>query len=364
MAKIQITLLGKEVLPVYYPIMQLQPDKVYLIGTPEVESVAANLTATLDNIEFVFKKVPAFDVKETHRLCEEIHGNHPDDEFSYNITGGTKMMAIGAFISALNHKENVKAYYTDGKKLIDLSDFSEGDLKNNVDTKTFFKLHGQKLKSYVPYTFDKTTYDSSKAIKDFMQENESCFKTLRKYYDQYSKSNHTAPLYYDNGHVRCVQDGESLEVEKDGITILSITAPDPVELLLEGRWWETLVAAAISRWSEGREIWTSVVFQPLKDKDDTKDKNEVDILVNVGNTLLFVECKSGSFNQDNVYKLNSVRKTYGGERSKAAIISFYPYDKALDEKAKENNVDIILSGKYGMSNIGKRLSTLLETIKA
>lgn len=363
MAKIQITLLGKEVLPVYYPIMQLQPDKVYLIGTPEVESVAANLTATLDNIEFAFKKVPAFDVKETHRLCEEIHGNHPDDEFSYNITGGTKMMAIGAFISALNHKENVKAYYTDGKKLIDLSDFSEENLACKVDTKTFFKLHGQKLRSYEIFEYDKETYGSSKDIMAFALNDGRSFSCMMKTYRGYG--NQPWPAHYEDRHFKCDVEGNSLTVEIEGKEVLAITAPDPVKLLFEGRWWETLVAAAISRWAAGRyEIWTSVVFQPLRDDDSTKDKNEVDILVNVGNTLLFVECKSGTFNQDNVYKLNSVRNTYGGGRSEAAIISFYPYDKTLNEKAKENKVEIVISGKYGMSNIGKKLSEMLETIKA
>lgn len=363
MARIQITLLGREVLPVYYPIMQLRPDKVYLIGTPEVESVAANLKATLEDVEFVFKKVPAFDVKETHNLCEAIHSSHPGDEFSYNITGGTKMMAIGAFISALNHKDNVKAYYTDGKKLIDLSDFSEENLVCKVDTKTFFKLHGQRLRSYEMYEFDKDVFDSAKAIKDFALNEGSSFSRMVKTYKRYG--NQPWPAHYDDGRVKCDVEGNSLTVEVEGREVLAICAPDPVKLLFEGRWWETLVAAAISKWSGGRyEIWTSVVFQPLENAGNTKDKNEVDILVNVGNTLLFVECKSGTFNQDNVYKLNSVRNTYGGGRSEAAIISFYPYDKTLNEKAKENKVEILISGKYGMSNIGKKLSEMLETIKA
>ena len=154
-------------------------------------------------------------------------------------------------------------------------------------------------------------------------------------------------------------------VEYDDVEVFASDYHDAFAMLFEGRWWETLVADAVSRWADGRyEVWTNVRFEP-KAEAERYDKNEVDVLVNIGNRLLFVECKSGMFNQDNLYKLSSVSHTYGSYKSKSVIVSFRDnvIRPDLEEKAREMHVKLFVPNRQ-LSNIGVELDKIVKSLNA
>lgn len=70
-------------------------------------------------------------------------------------------------------------------------------------------------------------------------------------------------------------------------------------------------------------------------------KNEVDILVNIGNTIVFVECKSGSLTQNEIFKMDYIKKTYGSDKSKSVLITFRPLNADLKNKAIESRISFI-----------------------
>lgn len=81
------------------------------------------------------------------------------------------------------------------------------------------------------------------------------------------------------------------------------------------------------------EVWRSVIFQT--NEKDTHPKNEVDVLLNNQQKLVFIECKSGNVTQNDIYKIDAVRETYGGDISQAVLASYYPVEKSLQDKCKE-----------------------------
>lgn len=64
-------------------------------------------------------------------------------------------------------------------------------------------------------------------------------------------------------------------------------------------------------------------------------KNEIDLVVNDRQRLLLIECKSGEITSADIFKIDSVRRTYGGNNSKALLISYLPVASSLLEKCKD-----------------------------
>lgn len=347
--KVHITILGKEVLPVYYPIEVFSATEIYVIGTEENHN--GNVYANLENYcksqgyKIHFVQVEAYNILSTMTECERIHSmfDKEDTEFLYNITGGTKIMALGAYRIAINN--NASIIYTNSKEYIDLNTYETKPLSCHLSNESIFKLQGQELKSYTKW--------------DNLKEHESiiCARKIRSFiiyhkneYRELSDRFRQIPIIPNSYQTRSLSysfiDGQ-LQIEKEGKIILSVDSPNAKELLFRGRWWECLVAEAISNWSNGQyEIWHSIVFKTTNNTNvlqqyNILDKNEVDILVNIGNTIVFVECKSGLLTQNEIFKMDYVKKTYGSDKSKSVLITFWPLSDDLMDKAIESRISVI-----------------------
>lgn len=363
MKKIQIALVSKEVLPVYYLVNELKPDMVYLVGTRETMLEMRNLENVLLARGMACHKrtTLADDMQDCYNVCRQIHKDNGDNcEYCYNLTCGTKIMAFAALICARGHK--ARALYTDTLYYIDLNSFERVKLHNLLDTPTIIALQGQKIKEKVVYKNNSERTQCAEDIRDFIRGHGKSFAPLSKYY----KENKGIPDSYAKGRVTYTKQGKHITIEDDDVELLSIDCEDSRKLLFEGRWWETLVADAVARWAAERhyEVWTSVRFEPNVRDAKNKDKNEMDILVNIGNRLLFVECKSGFFDQNNIYKLASVNKSYGSYKSVGVIVRFSgQVPEELKEKAKENRVSI-LTAWHGLDKLGGQLDSIIEKRKA
>lgn len=367
--KIHITLLGQETLPLYYLVKTFPQDVVYVLCTAQNKSESKNFQQILT--EFVkcnIVEVDAYDAKSVFNACENIHNQYGiDSEYSYNLTGGTKIMALAAYSIALKH--NAKIFYTDSKQCISLPSFEADTLKCSVDTKTLIRLQGQILQSYVDYTVDADLVSCARQIERFVSTHAKVYKTLSTYYrannviksETSLGSGNNSFIYKEvNGHI-LISQGDKI--------MLDIDNPKSKSLLFEGRWWETLVADAVNIWSRGRFIiWQNVCFDPrnqLKDKEITK--NEVDILVNVGNTLLFVECKSGIVSQENIYTMSSIRKTYGSAKAKSVLVSYHKIPDAIIEKANDAQIDVLMPKMRGqttdLNNLPSRFGQFVQALK-
>jgi hypothetical protein len=69
-------------------------------------------------------------------------------------------------------------------------------------------------------------------------------------------------------------------------------------------------------------------------------KNEVDIIVDAGTKLLFVECKTQVKNSTDVDKFASVVRTYGGLGSKALFVTYSPMVPEALEKCVEKGIAV------------------------
>ena len=69
--------------------------------------------------------------------------------------------------------------------------------------------------------------------------------------------------------------------------------------------------------------------------------------------LIFIECKSGQVTQNDIYKIDAVRETYGGDISLAVLASYYPVEDNLREKCKDLQINL-----FAPSYIEERINHL------
>ena len=113
-----------------------------------------------------------------------------------------------------------------------------------------------------------------------------------------------------------------------------LESPHAVQLFFFCHWFELKVAKVLSQWEHAKQIWLNVEF-PYRNNNP---KNEIDIVVNTGKRLLFVECKTQIKDKTNIDKFSKAVKNYSGMASKALFVSYAPLEDITKEKCEQNDV--------------------------
>jgi hypothetical protein len=117
---------------------------------------------------------------------------------------------------------------------------------------------------------------------------------------------------------------EEVVISAEGKVIMTIQNKEWKYLLLEGGWWEYLVFKAAYDLPGKFSVHRNTI---IRHKRNESEKNQIDVLVNTGNKLIFLECKSGKVTPQDINKMEVVRKLYGGFLSHTALVRYYPLDE-------------------------------------
>lgn len=341
----QIALIGKDITSVYQAIKEFGPDCVHLLCTSETEDLLDPMFPLLPQVIRCYTyQVEPYNAQSVIEVCRGIHRSF-QGEFSYNLSEGTKLMAFAANVVAM--EEKAKVYYlTQQGEAIFLSDFEHVSLRSTLSNEEIIQLSGNVISGYLD---SKALKDEdirmAYQIKQFIEKYRQEHTRIQRYFSLYCgrhldrlPSSHVFP---DKLEFR--QKNGKLLIFLRGKALLKLVYTDGCHLYFEGRWWETLVAERVRSWSESRkdrpEVWQSVLFRPEKGESE-KTKNEVDVLLNDEQKLIFIECKSGQVTQNDIYKIDAVRETYGGDISQAVLASYYPVGEELLEKCEDLQINV------------------------
>lgn len=343
--KHQIILLGKDITSVYHGIKEFGPDHVHLLCTNETKDVVGPLFPLLpDSIRRTMYRTEPYDGENVRNVCRQIHKTYPSDEFAYNLSEGTKLMAFAAFTIAEEYKSPA-FYLTQLGELIWLDNFEKRPMQSQLDNKEILGLSGNMLSEYQDAKLlSDMDVQASSLIKQFIEKHPKEHAMIQKFFNIFCNRELTrlpASRVFKNG-LRFKLRQDNFLIAQQNQVLLKISTPNAGMLFFKGRWWETLVAHQVRSWSQTRpsrpEVWQSVIFQTESDKKRTK--NEVDVLLNNEQKLIFIECKSGQVTQNDVYKVDAVRETYGGDISLAVLASYYPVEENLQEKCKDLQINL------------------------
>ena len=343
--KHQIILLGKDITSVYHGIKEFAPDHVHLLCTNETKDVAAPLFPLLPaSIRRTLYRTEPYDGENVRNVCRKIHQAYPTDEFAYNLSEGTKLMAFAAFTIAKEY--NSPAFYlTQLGDLIRLENFEKHPMQSQLDNKEILGLSGNILTEYQDAKqLSDADIQASVSIKQFIEQYPKEHTMIQKFFNIFCNkelSRLPSSRVFKSG-LRFKQRQDTFLIAQQNHVLLRLTTPNAGMLFFKGRWWETLVAHKVRTWSQRHpnrpEVWQSVLFRT--ENNSSRTKNEVDVLLNNQQKLIFIECKSGNVTQNDIYKVDAVRETYGGDISLAVLASYYPVEDSLQEKCKDLQINL------------------------
>lgn len=106
--KVMLALAGEQPMANFIPIVQQQPDVVEFVVSERTEMHAGQTIETMKVDKRTRRiraqinpRVDAYDVASIERECSEIADRHVGEEMTVNLTGGTKLMSLGAYRMAV-----------------------------------------------------------------------------------------------------------------------------------------------------------------------------------------------------------------------------------------------------------------------
>lgn len=362
MARIHITLVGGQAAPVYNGIIVTNPDKVVFIysvdSKGQMEMVKSMLNIPVDDQQ----PLDAINPEAILKRAETLYNKYQNDQITLNISGGLKSWThlFGVYFS---QKKNAEIVYFDQNNILwNYTDMSQRS-DFNFDMHTQLKLYGNSIENNFT-DFNAYTEADMQVLKkieslrkgQFIEEFNKLLTILDKKNANKLKNDQSGIFvtgkgsFVDwmkdknggNARVKIVIKGKYKEQD------VTLESPHAIDLAFKSGWFEYKVAKMLSTWSKAKEIYLNCRFKSKKNVD----KNEVDIIVNTGQKLLFVECKTCINNNTDIDKFRTVVKGYGGTASKGIFITQSKMKEIEIEKCEQAgllsfSIDEVSGGTMG-----------------
>jgi len=353
--------------------MEFPCDKAILLHSKEslTEALKVQKIITVPS-ELVLLKEPN-NFKSVSDVIKALQMSHLEASWDVNISSGTKIMSVALYSAFVNFNAPCRLFHIEQNGLVHhLLPLIKSEILNTyLPVKSYFKFAGYHLKSYSDFKFiEKDTlalYHISRSIflgKKYKSEITKLFSLYRRH------SNTCTPaVSFSVGPI-----GKGSEIKWDaaeskltlyinGTEKYILKGKNAIEILLHTKWFELEVAQILKKWDKTKEMLWEVTVST----SEGEDKNEIDLIVNTGNKLLFVECKTSVYDVKDIDKFHNVTKNYGGMGAKAILITFSPLKKNMIERCEFNNI-IYFTLAYDNNSItnAKKLYSLLneEVVKS
>lgn len=346
MEKVHIALVGAQTVPVYIGIKDdTQAQKVILICSEQSREEARRLVRQFP-LPFEVKVTSPVDLVKISKLSEHLKSENEGCEITINLSSGTKIWALSIYQTFVN-TPNTRFLYVDQTN--NIIDFKTGKShKGEIRPFTRLELYGAKLSSskklenYTETDFnvvDKIMHIRKTNKPDFalLTSAEKCDDLENIPMTTLGSSLHFSHLeqkadivLYDYNGTWCIR--ESLESEH-----LS-------DILFNTAWFELKVAKDIKENKNVKNVWLNCTFPYTKGNP----KNEIDIIVELPDRLLFVECKTMIHDITDIDKFAMAMKNYSGISTNGLFVTLDKpgkYNKNrkrnledAKEKCKDNNI--------------------------
>lgn len=360
MPHIHITLVGGQPTPVYAGILDSRADKVILVCSRQTMEEARRIQSeiTIPSEIEEFDPVNLIEI-ESKTLVLARNVTASENKVSVNISGGTKPWTY-YFAKVFREISVATVFYIDqNNRVWNFSDKTSHAVNFDMDAQ--FRLFGNALNdNYDTLSlYSDDDFDAINKIIKLRKHNPVDFSQLTA---NFSKNPEQRKFKTRNGS-SLIWDEDNGEFifrifNKNEIVYVDILdSKNCSKLLMNTGWFEVEIASRLSQWAYTKDLRLNCKFP---DKNNSP-KNEVDIIVDTGNKLLFVECKTRIFSETDIDKFRSVVKNYGGLGSKAIFISDTPMSEKAKEKCKDNKIlSFSIKENGGRSAFKQKLFELLE----
>lgn len=345
--KVHISLVGRQAAPVYNGIVAVKPTKVVLVYSHESKDAAdAVLREQLPyQIEPIGRPLSPTDPVEIRRYAEAMAEKFKADEVTVNISGGPKSWTYFFTVAFASHPNAAIVYMDQNSILWNYRTMSgTGDFLFDMDT--LFRLYGNPLGNFVRHSeyseSDRMVLPRIVSARKFAHIEFNKLAILESGRENTLNSQPKGKFKTDNGSEICWERPRGGREANVSIALTKsghrkeyyLSSPHVIGLVFNSGWFEFTIAEMLSHWKKAKDIRMNCIF-PF---DKKIAKNEVDILVNIGSKMLFVECKTQVRQTTDIDKFRTVVIRYGGTASKALFITDEPMPELAKNKCKESGI--------------------------
>lgn len=360
----QIVLLGGQLLPVYIGALERKPQVIHILYTKETVRLKTRLVKQFSGIQIFDYQTDPYNFDSIQETVTNIICNNEDVTFELNLTCGTKLMAL-ASQQVFETLDCFRFYIDQNQNIIDLSNGTKFKISSTISTKVFLSLSGHNtFSSSTLKSFNKEELKLASSIFE-LRKNKSGIGELFKLFRTLKVDSESECFSFNNSKYEISWNKNNLSVKAPRFS-LNAKGKNAFKILTTGLWWELIISMAVNDWNSAKEILMSVAIK--SNENMSIDKNEIDILINTGQNVFFIECKSGNITQSDLNKIRTVSKLYGGISSKSILISFYKPKDHLIEKCRDLGIEIFYlvgfaSKRFKLKNIINKLDRLLNRIE-
>ena len=230
-------------------------------------------------------------------------------------------------------------------------------IKSQIRITTFLKLSGNSnIREKTLSAYSKEEFEIALKMHELLDDNEvdKLFRQISREVKECKKLTYRSK---DPKGGLVIWDDEVLSIKTAKTNEVFFHA-NAFNICFTGLWWELVVAQTVRKWKHKKEILVGVEL--LANADVQFSKNEIDIIVNTGNNMIFIECKSGHVKQEDINKMRVVRRLYGGISSRSILVCRKLPRKDVLEKCNDLGVHVFALHKY--SGKGKNRQTSISSL--
>ena len=332
--KVYIALVGGQNYPIYIGAKDVQADVTVFICSNESEQDTKLLIEEL-GIEPHILKVYAKNyekIKKKAAQCFEAYKDYK--EIVFNLTGGPKLWTIPFYDAFKDNVNTTFIYVSQNCRIWNLK--TKESHFYPFDMRAQFRLKNNPLANY--NEFSDYTEEDFEAIKQIRQLRQFSIPEFNALTDGYAKHNHKTSYISPGGSVlEWDKEKKSFHIVLKGKKASKeevLSSPHIFSLLLHAGWFELEVAQLLNGWDKAEDILMNCIFRA----QNNVPKNEIDIIVQTANKLIFVECKIQIFESTMIDKFASAVKNYGGIGSKGLFVTDSAMREQDLEKCIENHI--------------------------
>lgn len=354
MEKLHIALVGAQTMPIYIGVRESDADKFILIHSTQTKSNAEIIARYINRDNTILFELPAWDFPKMKDRIDGLLAEYQGWSIEANISGGSKPWGFMFSMLAFEYP-NLSLFFVDQSCMIhNISNLTsrmakplEGGISQILEFNQILESNQASSIKHV----DLTSYGEKDV--SILPEIRRCRKQYHNVFNYLTIPTKNIQKRYQNNKLDTIIDDQSQSeiswdirgpeqivkltfIDRFGNSdVVTLQSPHAFDMVVSSGWFEYEVAKCLELWPEAKDIWLNTVF-PYR---NNTSKNEIDIIVNVGYKLLFVECKTKIFHDTDIDKFRSAVKNYGGLSSKAIFISLEPMSPNTIEKCETNGVE-------------------------
>lgn len=357
MGKIDVhfCLVSKQPLPALIPLFteESRPGAVVLLISADMKKAARRLAAVITSLGCRVDEVHDVSPYEIEAIRETVIQKlieYDGAAVALNATGGTKVMALGAYDVFRQMDKPVFYVDTDNGRLIHLHPEPAADpLPSAINVKTYLRGYGYQVKGESSCAIR----PEHRSLTEHLVRNAArlapAIGTLNYYALQAEGSCRAAladPVKDDLRRLLVMLQDKGLLVLQDDREI--VFKDEEARAFVNGGWLEDYVASvALALKKEGlvHDFRKNVVVE-----SDGGNLNELDLAFTANNKLHIIECKTKKFGQlnradDVAYKLDTLTDLMGGTFGSAMLVTYRRLSDHDFRRCAESGIEVVQGGR-------------------